>query len=294
MASNLPPLNSLHSFIVAAKHKSFTKAAAELHLTQGAISKQIKMLEDYLGAPLFKRKHQSLELTKAAEKYRVGIDFALNDIRQITAKTRKKQSEEININILPSLGSQWFIDRLESFKDKHPRYKLHLSISNHYTEIDKENNADFYIRIARKNIWKEFSAEMLMKEKMICICSPEFMAKNKIENIADLLRCSLLQHSSRPAAWRDFFKASKVKSSNINFTSSYQHFFMLIKAARNGYGVALVPEFLVKEELKKKELVAISKSKFSSGYNYYLLHSKQVRKSNFPVAELVEACLKSI
>lgn len=276
MSSNLPSLGSLCAFMVAAKHASFTKAAAELCLTQGAVSKQISLLESQLEISLFERHHQSIKLTKAGKKYLSEIEIAIESIRQATTRIKKKKNvEEISLNVLPSLGSKWIIDHLGTFKDSYPNYKINVAISNSYTKVDEENDADFYIRIAKKNLWKGFNCEQLMAEKMICVCSPEFITKHKIKTVESLMNCHLLQHTSRHHTWEEFFKKNKIKKCTINSNVGFQHFFMLIKAAKSSHGVGLVPDFLVKEELEKGELVNIFEHKFDSGYKYYLISAKQ-------------------
>ncbi len=276
MSLNLPSLGSLYAFMAAAKHASFTKAATELCLTQGAVSKQIALLEGQLEISLFERHHQTIKLTKAGKKYLAEISVAIESIRQATARIKKKKNvEEITLDVLPSLGSKWIIDQLETFKDSHPNYKINVAISNSYTEVNEENDADFYIRIAKKNLWKGFNCEQLMTEKMICVCSPEFMAKHKIKTVAGLMNCHLLQHTSRAHTWQEFFKKNKIRKCVVNSNAGFQHFFMLIKATKSGHGVGLVPDFLVKEELEKGELVSIFEHTFNSGYKYYLISAKQ-------------------
>lgn len=110
---------------------------------------------------------------------------------------------------------------------------------------------------------------------MICVCSPEFMAKHKIKTVASLINCHLLQHTSRLHTWEEFFKKNKIQKFSINSNVGFQHFFMLIKAAKSGHGVGLVPDFLVREELGKGDLVNIFEHKFNSGYKYYLISAKQ-------------------
>ena len=276
MSSNLPSLGSLLAFVAAAKNVSFTKAANELCLTQGAVSKQISLLEGQLEISLFERHHQSIKLTKAGKKYLAAIESAIESIRQATTRIKKERNtEEISLNILPSLGSKWILDHLETFKNSYPNYKINVATSNSYTEIDAKNGTDFYIRIAKKKLWKGFDCQQLMTEKMICVCSPKFMAKHKIKTVANLANCHLLQHTSRPHTWEEFFKKHKIKKCKINSNIGFQHFFMLIKAAKSAHGVGLVPDFLVKEELEKGELLNIFEHKFNSSYKYYLISAKQ-------------------
>ena len=218
MTAKLPPLNSLRAFASAAKHQSFTKAALELNVTQGAVSKQIAILEDYLGLNLFERKHQSLLLTKSAKKYLEAIDTALKIVEQATFKLTKKSDKEVlNISILPSLSAGWLMPRLEGFKKLHPYYKINIQIGDSHVGFDKREDTDFSIRIARKNSWPNFCVERLIEERLICVYSPKLKIKYPIKNTADLLKYNLLLHTSRPETWKNYLKSCGVKKTEINF-----------------------------------------------------------------------------
>jgi DNA-binding transcriptional LysR family regulator len=276
MTTKLPPLNSLRAFASAAKHKSFTRAALELNVTQGAISKQIAILENYLGLNLFERKHQSLLLTKPAEKYLEAIDTALKIVEQATTKLTNKTSKElITISILPSLSNQWLMPRLEEFKSLHPYYKISMLIGDGHVDFDKRDDVDFSIRIARKNSWPNFCVVKMWAEKLVCVCSPKLKAKHQIRSIHDLLNQNLLLHTSRPETWQNYLKFHRVKKTEINFNDGFQHFFMLLKAAKDGLGIALIPDFLIENELENGSLVKVFADIFKSGYSYYLISPKQ-------------------
>lgn len=275
MTKKLPPLNSIKAFAVAAKHKSFTKAASELNVTQGAVSRQIAVLEDYLGIDLFERKHQSLLLTNPAKEYLESIDLALGIIEKSSFKlTKKNHKEAINVSVLPSLSNQWLMPKIKKFREKNPEYKINLFIAESHVEFDKHKDVDFAIRIAKGNSWKNFVVKLLAKEELVCVCSPELI-KSPLKKAEELLSYNLLLHNSRPNTWNEFFKKNGIKKSEIEFKDGYQHFFMLINAAKNGLGIALVPKFLVKNELQIVQLKLAFSKGLKSGYNYYLISPKQ-------------------
>lgn len=274
MIKKLPPLNSIKAFAVAAKHQSFTKAASELNVTQGAISKQIAILEEYLGLDLFERKHQSLILTKAAKNYLESLESALKIIEESSAKIAKKSSKEVlNISVLPSLSNQWLMPKIKEFRRQNLEYKINLFIADSHVDFDENHDIDLAIRIAKKNCWKNFLVRPLFEEKMVCICAPKFL-KSTLKNCNELLRYNLLLHNNRSNLWQEFFKYHKVKNPELEFSDGYQHFFMLINAAKNGSGIALVPEFLVKNEIENSQLKLAFDGSFKSGYSYYLIHPK--------------------
>lgn len=275
MTKKLPPLNSIKAFAVAAKHESFTKAASELNVTQGAVSRQIAVLEDYLGIDLFERKHQSLLLTKPAKEYLELIELALNIIEESSAKLAKKSSKEIiNVGILPSLSGNWLIPKLKNFKEQNSDYKINIFIADVDAEFDNLKDLDFSVQLAKKNHWKNFVVKILIKEELVCVCSPDLI-KSPLKKAEELLNYNLLLHGSRPNCWYEFFKSNSIKKVDIDFKDGYQHFFMLINAAKNKSGIALVPKFLIEDELKSGQLKLAFNKGFKSGYNYYLISPKQ-------------------
>lgn len=275
MTRKLPPLNSLRAFTAAASNASFTKAALELGVTQGAISKQIKLLEEYLGLALFERKHQHLVLTKHGKKYLASISKALDTIEQATDKLilQPDAKDVLHINILPSLSSRWLIPMLDDFKNSHP-YTVKIETGDGAIDFDK-TNADIAIRVAPKNNWKKFHTEIIMSEDLLPVCAPEFKSTHNINNINDLVKNSLLQHTSRPAMWEKYLQAVGYKGKNIKHVLGFEHFFMLIQAVEDGLGVALIPRFLIEKELEEGKLVIALHTNFKSDYKYYLIYPKQ-------------------
>lgn len=280
MKSKLPPLKTLNSFVTCSKNLNFSKTAAELNLTQGAVSKQIAQLEDFLGLELFRRKNnQSLELAKEAKIYAKKIENILNDIETATTEiitTKKHQPKEtLHINCLPSMSSAWLVPLLKDFENKFPHYNVLVKIGDGAIDFRK-TGCDLAIRVSKQknNIgWKKLKSVKIMDEKLLCICSPQF--KKKIKHASDLLKHNLLGHTYRPQMWQKYLNLLGLKKSDINHSNSFEHFFMLIEAAKNGMGVGLVPEFLVRKELKNKQLTFAVKEEFKSGYGYFLLQQKQ-------------------
>jgi len=275
MTRKLPPLNALRAFEAAANHASFTKASLELGVTQGAISKQIKLLEEYLCITLFERKHQHLALTASGKKYLASISKALDTIEKATDKLIVQPSAKdiLHINILPSLSSRWLIPMLDDFKNRYP-YNVNVEIGDGPIDFEKAN-ADIAIRAARKDNWKKFHAEIIMGEDLLPVCRPSFIADHKINNINDLAKYNLLQHTTRPNMWEEYLQAVGYKGKNIKHGLGFEHFFMLIQAAEDGLGIALIPSFLIERELEKGRLVVAYKTNFKSDYHYYLIYPKQ-------------------
>lgn len=278
----LPPLKSLKVFVVCAKTKNFSKAAGILNLTQGAVSKQIALLEDHLKLKLFERNFQSLDLTKPAEIFLKKIEAALLSIEAatseiISSKNKKPPKEILHINVMPSMSAVWLVPKLKDFKKKFPQYDVMMKIGD--GDIDfKKAGCDLAIRVSeQKNNpkWKKFVATKLMGEELLCVCSPKYKKTHKLKEARDLLKCSLLGHTYRPKMWQKYLAHFGLKNSQTNHSSNFEHLFMLSEAAKNGMGIGLIPKFLIEKELKNKELIEAISGNFKSSYTYYTLHLRQ-------------------
>ncbi len=273
MKYKLPPLNALKVFESAARNLSFTKAAEELFITQGAVSKQIKILEEYLGFPLFKRVYKGLTLTKKAEEYYQNIYPALDSIRISTHLIGKKHAKNniLSIDTLPSLSSYWLIPRLQSFKEKNP--DIELNIVGGSGEIDfSRTKADVAIRSSDKEI-KELESIKLMDEEMLMIANSS-IAK-KIKTIKDIAKFNILDHSDRPNDLKNWMNLVGLKNVNPQNKIKFEHFFMVIEAAKQGLGVGFVPSFMLSSLLKSGELVNVLNIKHKTNFSYFLLYPKE-------------------
>lgn len=264
----LPPLNSLKAFEAAARSNSFTIAADELLVSQGAISKQIKNLESYLGIPLFKREHQKILLTNKAKLYLPTIRAALEMIENSTDEiiSSSIQQNTIRINVLPSLSSKWLIPKLIEFNNLYPSIKAVIEIGDGPIDFIK-NEADLYIRTSDNPDWHDVYVQKLMDENLIAVASP----KLKIKNPKSLLVQVLLQHTSRPDMWNDYLRAIGFQNFQIEHSIGFQHFFMLIRAVLDGMGVALIPRTLIEDELQSGSLEQVITAEYENQFSYYIL-----------------------
>ncbi|WP_028768264.1 transcriptional regulator GcvA [Shewanella fidelis] len=277
MYPHLPPLNALRAFEASARLMSFTLAAKELFVTHGAISKQVKILEDFVGMPLFIRQHRSLKLTDEGERYFVHAQGALQTINNATSDliSQPLRTQTLAINVLPSLTISWLIPRLEEFKSRYPHLYVDLSIGDFEVDFNKVNY-DIAIR-SSTSVPKAANVLTLMDEDLCLVCSPDLAAKLKC--LDDINQMTLLQHTTRPGLWQLW-----ADSLDVNLTTEkkfgVEHFYMLSQAAVSGMGVALIPRFFIEDELKTGKLVIPFEADFTSPYRYYLLTPKS---SNLPL-----------
>lgn len=267
----LPPLNSLKVFESVVRTKSFTKTAEELCVSQGAISKQIKILEEYLGIHLFERKHQHISLTEKAELYRQPIQSALEMIEQATEELMQapNPNEVLRINILPSLSSAWLIPKLKDFKELYPHITVNIDVGDGKVDFNLKGT-DIAIRTTDHSECPQIYSQIFMEEELIPVCS----AKLDISSPNDLAHHPLLQHTTRPEMWNDYLHSIGSSHIEVVHTLGFEHFFMLIRAAIDGLGVALIPRILIEEELQIGSLKLAFDIEYNSPFDYYFLCQK--------------------
>lgn len=268
MASPLPPLNAVVAFEAAARHLSISHAATELYVTHGAISKQIRTLESFLGCELFVREHRRISLTPEGSRYLPHVQSALQTLGSATSELKQHRagSGTLSINVLPSLSIQWLIPRLEEFRNRHPRLFVDLSIGDFDVDFRRQTY-DIAIRSGTQPP-ADCRHIKLMDEEMCLVCSPMLAAQ--LSAPEDLNRMTLLKHTSRPSNWRDWALQAGV-SLTTEEKFGVEHFYMLAQAVASGMGVALIPRFFIEPQLADGSLVIPFDIPYRSQYSYYLL-----------------------
>lgn len=270
----LPSLNAVRSFEAAARHLSFTLAARELSVTQGAVSRMVQALETELGLALFRRIGRTLELTSAGAAYLPHISAALESIAAATRSIRRLESGGVlRVTVLPTFAMRWLVPRLHSFQNQHPDILIDI--------ITHENPPDFEVSSVDIGVfyglgqWPHTDATFFMSEDIAVYCSPTLLKHGPDLNAPkDLGAYRLLQHTTRADAWHDYFKALGLQPPDMSRSPGFEHFFMLIEAAAAGMGIALLPKYLALEELDSGRLVCPYDVSLRSERAYYITHAK--------------------
>jgi len=269
----LPSISMLMAFDAAARSGSFTTAAKELSLTQGAVSKQINSLEALLGVKLFVRLHQAVELTDSGKVYAQEILTALDHIRAASIRViSSPQGGMLNVAVLPTFGTRWLMPRLPSFLKAYP--DITLNFMTRLSPFDFRTE-DIHAAVHYgADDWPGTESTYLMGEAVVPLCSPQFKAEYGVRVASDLARVPLLHISSRSGAWQQWFLAQNMGPQNSR-GMVFEEFLTAAQAAVAGTGAVLLPEFLVNHELERGELVAIDTQPIKSDYGYYLVVPQQ-------------------
>ena len=253
MPRQLPPLNALRAFEAAARSESFTRAAEELCVTQGAVSHQVKLLEATLGIKLFNREHQRLVITGAGREYLNVVRDALDRIAAGTERIVQRQNTGVlTVSTSPDFAAKWLVNRLGRFAEAHPGIDLRVSATMHHIDFVREE-VDVAVRHGDGN-WNGLVAVRLCTEQLFPVCSPRLMAgRTRIAKSSDLLKFPLL-HLEDSKAWSNWFDAAGVDA-EMSHGLVLNRASMLIDAAVNGQGVALARTALAAWDLINGRLV---------------------------------------
>ena len=276
-----PSMSMLMAFDSAARMGSFSAAARELNLTQGAISRQIHALENQLGVALFKRAGKTVQLTEVGKVYLQEIHTALRTIRNASLNAiTSPLSGILNLAVLPTFGTRWLMPRFSSFLKKHP--DITVNFVTKLTPFDFQGeNVHSAIHYGEPD-WPDTTSTFLMGEKAIPVCSPNLLERHPIRNAEDMSSLPLLHLTSRPNAWKDWFALNNIVLPQ-NHGMLFEQFSIVIQAAVAGIGMALLPIFLIQNELDRGELMMIQNLPLISSRSAYYLVTPTDKSDYAPV-----------
>jgi LysR family transcriptional regulator, glycine cleavage system transcriptional activator len=290
----LPPLNTLRGFESSARHLSFTKAAEELFLTQGAVSRQVKELELNLNQKLFRRYTRRIELTNEGERFYQVVETVLDDLERATARfDRKNTRKTLTISALPTIANVWLMPRLHLLANWHPDIEVQILSSIEPADL-LAHEADVAIRVGKLpgrrydkmqpridlsmvTKWDNVHADELFPDRLVPVCAPSLLP-GPLASIAALAEQPLIHTTTRRNAWVDWLRAHNVRASaQLDPKLQFGHFFMAVEAARQGKGIALVPDVLFAEPDAMRGLVSpVAADVLSAGEYYLLIHESRL------------------
>ena len=258
MSHDLPPLNALRAFEATARLNSVSQAAEQLHVTHGAVSRQLKVLEEHLGVSLFTKEGRGLKLTDAGMRLRDASTDAFDRLRTVCAElTQSTADAPFVLGCSGSLLARWFIPRLGRLNADLPDLRLHLSAGE--GDLDPRRPGLDALLVFAEPPWPaDMQVFELASERIGPVMSPRFAGYEHLETApaAALLTESLLHTTSRPQAWTSWAQQSGLDAKALTYGQGFEHLYYLLEAAVAGLGVAIAPEPLVAEDVKAGRLVA--------------------------------------
>src|SRR5437762_1447293 len=287
----MPSLDLLQGFEAAARHLAFTKAGEELFLTQSAVSRQIKELEEQLGVDLFHRRHRALVLTEAGQQFYAAAAQVLTTMRHATSRLKASTGRKpLSVTTTSSFAALWLIPRLAGFTRTHPGIDVRITAETRVQDLERDG-LDLAIRHGPASLAGP-NAVRLFGERVFPVCSPKLLKKNPLRQPADLKNHCLLQYDDPEARhpwlhWKTWLEVAGIADLRPAGTLSFSGYEQIIPAAIAGHGVALGRSPLVKDLLAEKELIAPFQSKADPARAYFVIVSKHAA-SRPEVAEFVE------
>jgi LysR family transcriptional regulator, glycine cleavage system transcriptional activator len=277
MPRRLPPLNALKAFEAAARHESFTRAAEELCVTQGAVSHQVKALETELGLKLFNRERQRLVITEAGRDYLGVVRDAFDRIANGTERLLQRQNiGALTVSTSPNFAAKWLVHRLGRFAEAHPTIDLRVSASLHHVDFARED-VDLAIRHGDGQA-PGLHVTRLCAEQLFPVCSPKLLkGRAPLRKAADLSRHTLLHVNDRQD-WSKWLEAARVTDLDLSRGPVLNQASMAIDAAVDGQGVALARTALAAWDLIGGRLVRPFALSLPASFAYWIVCPKATAK----------------
>jgi len=263
-------MSLLVAFDAAARHLSFTRAAAELSLTQSAVSRQVQSLEELLEVPLFRREGRHIVLTDVGTMYHRELVIALQRIRNASLQTiaYRRGGGSFHLAALPTFATKWLMPRLNAFYVEHPGTLVHVHSRICRFDLDLAG-IDVVIGVG-DGLWPGLVAHHLRDEHLLPVISPALAQTLPVSKPADLSRHLLLQVAARADVWHRWFDAQNLPRSGMQLGPQFELTSHLIQAVASGIGIGLVPSFLVEDELRSGVLELALDLPLTTGAGYYL------------------------
>ncbi|WP_175857249.1 transcriptional regulator GcvA [Burkholderia anthina] len=272
---HLPPLSYLAAFEAAARHESFTSAADELCVTQSAVSRQIRLLEETLGCALFVRSHKAVALTDAGRKFQRTVNAAFELLGAAAYDLRVQAgSSTVTVSTDLAFASHWLIPRLPKFRAEHPEIVIHVDASDEDTKQIRKG-ADVAIQFG-DGYWPACNVRFLLEEEIVPVCAPAYLARlGPMANACDLLGATLIHLETRHWDWMDW--ATWFGHNDIVLTEQRQDLYInnypaVLQAAMGGQGIAMGWRYLADDMLASGVLVRPIETSVRTGRGFYLLH----------------------
>ncbi|CAM2149951.1 MULTISPECIES: LysR substrate-binding domain-containing protein [Paraburkholderia] len=267
MSRSLPPLQALRALEAAARRRSFSRAAEELHLTHSAVSHHLRGLEAELGVELFRRAGGQMIPTAAGAQLADRVRRSLDDLRDALDATRPGVSgvTRLELSVMADFASVWLIPRLGDFYDRHPDVDLSMRM---HADVTPPDPYPFDIGIWHRRVDEPgFQIRKLLDDQVVAVCSPSLLARYPDFRIEDLPGMPLLRFARR--SWRDFFEAAGVTGSEPERGPVFDDAGLLLQATVAGQGAATARLQLARDFIERGELVQLGQVRIPASLDYY-------------------------
>jgi LysR family glycine cleavage system transcriptional activator len=268
MPRRIPPLNALRAFETAARHRSLSKAAAELAVSQAAVSRHVKFLEEYLGVRLFDRRPSSLQLTATGKAYSQRLTRAFSEIAAATEQTVGVSGKQrLSLRAYSTFMLRWLLPRLPDFQLKHPRVELNITTAVEAPDFSRDG-VDVAIRYG-KGVWPGLYAQKLFSDSLRPFCTPDYVRRMDGITLDKLPDCTLLHHSRRTGDWPEWLDLAGMHGMELDTGMFFDDLLLVHEAALRGLGIGITQEKYIEPELANGTLVCPFDAVLRRDVGYY-------------------------
>lgn len=271
MLGPLPPLSMLRTFEVAARHCNFSRAGEELHVTHGAVSHQVKSLEEMLGVTLFRRERRGVTLTPRGMALAAVMRDAMATIHSGVDAIRMRPGRAVTVSVLPVFATHWLIPRLGDFQARHPDVEVNVRAGQELVDFARDD-VDLAVRYG-PGTWPGVTAIRLMEEQIFPVCTPGFAREHRIQDLGSLAQAPLLHSPTQP--WDAWFRAAGEDPPPRRRGPTFSESGLLLRAALDGLGLALARSVLVQPDLEARRLIRPVPQSVPAEFAYYVVHPGQ-------------------
>lgn len=272
MSWRFPPLNAIRTFEAAGRNLSFTLAAKELNVTPGAVSRQIKLLEEHVEIRLFERANREVRLTPAGQDYLDVVTETFAALNQATTRlVQNRASRPLRLVATMTFALRWLVPRLISFYSSHANRDIQLTTSLKPLDF-RTDDVDLAVRLGRGD-WPNLVSHFLFSSDLVPVCSPKLVAGHPMRNAEDLRRHTLLHSTARPRNWSTWLKGAGLGGCNDSQGVYFESSSLALEAAVEGMGIAIGQTRLVAEDLAAGRLMTPFDIVVREDDGFYLLHT---------------------
>lgn len=275
MSRRLPSLNALRCFEVVAAHLSIKKAAGTLCVSESAVSRQIRILEQQLGVPLFVRTHNGLEITEVGQRLAIGVKEAFDHIAN-TINPLQSDSDAVTIRVLPTFALRWLYPRLRKFQTQNPLVQVNVQ-----TRLNDMNfgdgDADLGIRYGLGN-WPPETATELYAEWILPVCAPSYLTQATLASAEDFAKVTLLHPLPDRQDWTIWSERSGVGRFDTRGGLDFDALDMALSAAESGFGIAMTDVVLAHDTIESGRLVVPVRIPVPTGMSYFLVRPPDLKR----------------
>ncbi|WP_339891488.1 LysR substrate-binding domain-containing protein [uncultured Alteromonas sp.] len=285
----LPSIISLQCFDAVAHHLNMTYAGESLHLTQSAVSRQIKNIENLIGRKLFYRQDNQLTLTPVGEQYAEEVHKILNNLNAVTQKisSNTDYTKKLKLKVVtePTFAIAWLMPKLNEFYINYP--DIEIDLGTDFEAVARNTRLCDFAILWGDGDWPHYYAEPLRKDTYLAVCTPKYLRGRKpVKTMREVANFDFIHQSNVISTTDKWFLEAGLTENEISMIGGqyFDHFIYLLQAVKNNIGVSILPEYLVKDDILNGDLIVACEQSFTPDHKFYVLYDEE-RQEDYAIRQ---------